>query len=36
MEWGRMISKRSEKGDKLQIKETIYNYLTGTFFTLVW
>ena len=34
MEWGRMISKRSEKGDKLQIKETIYNYLTGTFLPL--
>ena len=34
MKWGRMISKRSEKGDKLQIKETIYNYLTGTFLPL--
>ena len=34
MKWGRMISKRGEKKDKLQIKETIYNYLTGTFLPL--
>ena len=29
MKWGRLISKRGEKEEKLQIKETIYNYLTG-------
>ena len=34
MKWGRMISKRGEKEDKLQIKETIYNYLTGTLLPL--
>ena len=34
MKWGRMISKRGEKENKLQIKETIYNYLTETFLPL--
>ena len=34
MKWTRQISKRSEKEDKLQIKETIYNYLTGTLLPL--
>lgn len=34
MKWGRMISKRGEKEKKLQIKETIYNYLTETFLPL--
>ena len=34
MKWGRLISKCGEKEDKLQIKETIYNYLTGTLLPL--
>lgn len=34
MKWGRLISKRGEKEDKLQIKDTIYNYLTGTLLPL--
>lgn len=34
MKWGRLISKRGETKDKLQIKETIYNYLTGIFLPL--
>ena len=34
MKWTRQISKRSEKEDKLQIKGTIYNYLTGTLLPL--
>ena len=34
MKWTRQISKSSEKEDKLQIKGTIYNYLTGTLLPL--
>ena len=34
MKWTRQILKSSEKEDKLQIKETIYNYLTGTLLPL--
>lgn len=34
MKWTRQILKSSEKEDKLQIKGTIYNYLTGTLLPL--
>lgn len=34
MKWGKLISKHGETKDKLQIKETIYNYLTGTLLPL--